>query len=233
MGFSFNLGPSAAQPPRPVPKPSNRLLPFQTDEPDECDRQTIFSISNGEIEVDAHQKPERGKRAVIQCTNRLEPPRRVRRKAIDSLNISEPANGLTIPRVEPPAPSEDDRQAGEMLRREATGEAAPKSVTPILSRNLSLTNIRKNAASDSDCLKKHVDVLPEHSISQYDRVAINDFGLAMLTGMGYDPAKHQSRAVNLKKKAYARSGLGADVEMGRVMEELKSTKATHGRSVRR
>ncbi|KAF7458466.1 DExH-box splicing factor binding site family protein [Cryptosporidium felis] len=49
-------------------------------------------------------------------------------------------------------------------------------------------------------------------------IPVNKFGLAMLKGMGYDPAIHNTQPKIFKKKSYNQSGLGADKEIGKQLK---------------
>eukprot|EP01068_Selenidium_serpulae_P006819 Selendium_serpulae@DN4519_c0_g1_i1.p1 len=149
MGFSFNLAPSSSQTQtqtRAAPKKeSKNVLPFDSVEPGKEDaKQTIFSISNGEIEIDPLQKTKGVKRPVIECTNRLDGRPRTKRKT-PSVSLTEPANGLTVPKSDTPLTllSEDDKTAGELILRELDAECGPRAVKPILSRNSCVADLRK------------------------------------------------------------------------------------------
>jgi hypothetical protein len=112
--------------------------------------------------------------------------------------------------------SSDDLLAAELLRREALGESHdnPGYVIdgPILSRNRELANLRSVGLSDKEILRRELERLPDVTYESYDAVPIDQFGLAMLYGMGYDPSIHTTQACELKKRIYQRAGLGADKE---------------------
>ncbi|GFE55752.1 D-box splicing factor-binding site containing protein, putative [Babesia ovis] len=87
-------------------------------------------------------------------------------------------------------------------------EQASKTV-PILLRGKNKRE-RESAASN----EKPSDA-PE-----YDKVSVDEFGLAMLLGMGFDPSKNTNKPKEYKRRAYDRAGLGADAHMKHNMETL-------------
>ncbi|EDO05339.1 DExH-box splicing factor binding site family protein [Babesia bovis T2Bo] len=54
----------------------------------------------------------------------------------------------------------------------------------------------------------------------YENVAVEEFGLAMLLGMGFNPATNTNKPKEYKRRAYDRAGLGADAHMKRNMATL-------------
>ncbi|GBE61345.1 D-box splicing factor-binding site containing protein, putative [Babesia ovata] len=58
----------------------------------------------------------------------------------------------------------------------------------------------------------------------YEKVAVDQFGLAMLLGMGFDPKKNTNKPKEYKRRAYERAGLGADASMKQNMEALTDTR---------
>jgi len=111
--------------------------------------------------------------------------------------------------------SEDDLAAMALLR-EARGEQPPESPYvipgPILTRNAELANLRTEGLSEKEILRRELQRLPDVTYESYEAVPIDQFGLAMLYGMGYDPSIHTTQACELKKRIYQRAGLGADKE---------------------
>ncbi|GIX64125.1 glutamate-cysteine ligase catalytic subunit [Babesia caballi] len=59
----------------------------------------------------------------------------------------------------------------------------------------------------------------------YERVAVEQFGLAMLLGMGFNPKTNTNRPKEYKRRAYERAGLGADAHMKQNMETLTNASA--------
>jgi len=109
----------------------------------------------------------------------------------------------------------EDDVAAEALLREARGENPdnPYIVAgPILARNRELMGIRTEGLSDKEILRRELERLPDVTYESYEAVPIDQFGLAMLYGMGYDPSIHTTQACELKKRIYQRAGLGADKE---------------------
>lgn len=250
MGFSFKIESTAEKKTSAAPRPQ-QLLPFQQNSHDDGRQpapQKLFGIGeNGEMEVDSQDSTTK-KPVIIACKNRLRSPPRAE-PGSKELDLSKP--GLLIPKKTSSLPHCDskskatetsqscalptlefaqlvhgeDREAAEALLKETQNEpSSQKPIEPILSRNNVLLEIRKNAANDTDLFRKEVELLPENQLSQYDRVPIEQFGLAMLCGMGYDPTKHVTKATEFKRKAYNRSGLGADEQMGKIVEAAKQAK---------
>ncbi|CDR95477.1 hypothetical protein, conserved [Babesia bigemina] len=58
----------------------------------------------------------------------------------------------------------------------------------------------------------------------YEKVAVDQFGLAMLLGMGFDPKKNTNKPKEYKRRVYERAGLGADASMKQNMEALTDTR---------
>ncbi|KAJ1609972.1 putative G-patch domain-containing protein [Cryptosporidium canis] len=58
---------------------------------------------------------------------------------------------------------------------------------------------------------------PDESDSSHGKnsfsIPVDQFGLAMLRGMGYDPQVHNTKPKIFKKRNYSQSGLGADKEI--------------------
>lgn len=84
---------------------------------------------------------------------------------------------------------------------------------PLLARNKHLYKTRKRYVDDEQkLLAQELRSLPEFSVDSYDVVPVEEFGLAMLKGMGYDPKKHTSAPIEFKRRVYQHAGLGADKE---------------------
>ncbi|ORM40426.1 uncharacterized protein BXIN_2145 [Babesia sp. Xinjiang] len=87
-------------------------------------------------------------------------------------------------------------------------EQATKTV-PILLRNKDQRDRQEEADSDD--------------APSYEKVAVDQFGLAMLLGMGFDPQNNTNKPKEYKRRAYDRAGLGADAHMKQNMETLTNT----------
>jgi len=117
--------------------------------------------------------------------------------------------------VKKEAASSEDELAAEALRRDAYGDTSSPSFIisgPILARNRELACIRAEGLSEKEVLRRELERLPDVTYESYEAVPIDQFGLAMLYGMGYDPSIHTTQACELKKRIYQRAGLGADKE---------------------
>ncbi|KAH0474369.1 MAG: uncharacterized protein KVP18_003872 [Porospora cf. gigantea A] len=79
---------------------------------------------------------------------------------------------------------------------------------PILSRNSALARVRRDNAEDT--YKAELELLVPWKPESYEEVPIEDFGMAMLLGMGYDPKEEHIEPLSLTRRAYVRAGLGAD-----------------------
>lgn len=65
-----------------------------------------------------------------------------------------------------------------------------------------------------------VPAVPNNDASSYEKVPVEDFGLAMLLGMGFDPKTNNNKPKEYKRRVYERAGLGADAHMKQNMDAL-------------
>ncbi|KAH0472594.1 MAG: hypothetical protein KVP17_002014 [Porospora cf. gigantea B] len=79
---------------------------------------------------------------------------------------------------------------------------------PILIRNSALARVRRENVEDA--YKAELELLMPWKPESYEEVPIEDFGMAMLLGMGYDPKEEHMEPLSLTKRSYVRAGLGAD-----------------------
>jgi hypothetical protein len=91
-------------------------------------------------------------------------------------------------------------------------DSLDKSSLQCILRSNALKKARQSHTDEKDAFALEIKHLPDFSAASYDSVPVEEFGLATLTGMGYDPKKHNTPIIEFKSKAYVRAGLGADKE---------------------
>eukprot|EP01067_Filipodium_phascolosomae_P006811 Filipodium_phascolosomae@DN5160_c0_g1_i1.p1 len=74
-----------------------------------------------------------------------------------------------------------------------------------------LADIQSSSNAEQEQYRRELELLPEQDISCYSRVSVEDFGIAMLRGMGYDPSRHNTKPHVLQRRGFDRAGLGANV----------------------
>lgn len=109
--------------------------------------------------------------------------------------------------------SEEDADAvRELLKdaqnKEPSGEEPQVKQKPILMRNEKFWENRKLGGSDRDNIRREMEEMPEARTKMYENVAIENFGEAMLRGMGYDPKVHTTKPVSFQQRDQ-KLGLGA------------------------
>lgn len=130
-----------------------------------------------------------------------------------------------------------DEEVAASLIAEARGERASSRVVPLLARNTALASIRQKyrveiercqrhpqqaGEPDKLLLQQELALLPEApppSSSAYEAMPVEEFGAAMLRGMGLTSIPAASPPV--KRKAYTRAGLGSEREIDRLRERLE------------
>lgn len=153
------------------------------------------------------------------------------------------------------APLTDEEVAAALIA-EAQGRSPQDSgvrAVPLLARNASLAAIRQRhreeqlrrkleeeeagkrrreasaGEPDRELLRKELELLPEAlppSSLAYEAMPVEEFGLAMLRGMGFTDSLSDADAEVVKRtrRPYARAGLGSEREMDRLAQELKRRK---------
>lgn len=130
-----------------------------------------------------------------------------------------------------------DEEAAASLIAEARGERTLSSVVPLLARNSVLAEIRQSyrreversqrgaqqaGEPDKLLLQWELALLPDApppSSSVYEAMPVEEFGAAMLRGMGLKSIPQASPPP--KRKAYTRAGLGSEREIDRLRERLE------------
>ncbi|KAL8425723.1 hypothetical protein Efla_003101 [Eimeria flavescens] len=143
-----------------------------------------------------------------------------------------PDVGATKVKTESPSSTRvTDEEVAASLLAEARGERNSDRVVPLLARNSALADIRQKywrevAASrgqqqqagepDKLLLQRELALLPDApapSSAAYEAMPVEEFGAAMLRGMGLKSIP--SAAAPVKRKAYTRAGLGTGTTRGR------------------
>ncbi|KAL8454260.1 hypothetical protein Emed_000369 [Eimeria media] len=130
-----------------------------------------------------------------------------------------------------------DEEAAASLIAEARGEHHSGRVVPILARNSVLAELRqkyrkelesgrlqqqKAGEPDKVLLQRELELLPDAptpASSAYEAMPVEEFGAAMLRGMGLKSIP--TAAAPVKRKAYTRAGLGSEREIDRLRERLE------------
>ncbi|OEH77654.1 uncharacterized protein LOC34617987 [Cyclospora cayetanensis] len=131
-----------------------------------------------------------------------------------------------------------DEEAAASLIAEARGERSSSRVVPLLARNSVLAEVRqkyrgevsqrgprqKQQAGEPDkvLLQRELELLPDAPLpgsSAYEAMPVEEFGAAMLRGMGLKDIPPSEPPV--KRKAYTRAGLGSEREIDRLREKLE------------
>lgn len=130
-----------------------------------------------------------------------------------------------------------EEEAAASLIAEARGEKVSSHVVPLLSRNFALAEIRQKyreevqrsqrrpqqaGEPDKILLQRELDLLPDAplpSSSSYEAMPVEEFGAAMLRGMGLKTIPESAPAP--KRKGYTRAGLGSEREIDRLRERLE------------
>lgn len=130
-----------------------------------------------------------------------------------------------------------DEEAAASLIAEAKGEKVSSYVVPLLSRNVALAEVRQKyreevqrsqrrqqqaGEPDKVLLQRELDLLPDAplpSSSAYEAMPVEEFGAAMLRGMGLKTIPES--APPPKRKGYTRAGLGSEQEIDRLRERLE------------
>eukprot|EP00921_Rhytidocystis_pertsovi_P017426 GHVQ01027421.1.p2 GENE.GHVQ01027421.1~~GHVQ01027421.1.p2 ORF type:complete len:309 (+),score=55.63 GHVQ01027421.1:533-1459(+) len=205
---------------------------------------------------------------IIPCLNRLTKSRpRQKRKQIEEGEEDESDGILTKPGIskEPRSSVVDEQEAPgstiteilikrkERLSTVSGGLIMPQSVKKDDSNVRSGSTetetseeyqpARSTKSTELESFRKELHRYPEMSMASYDRISVEDFGLAMVRGMGFDPTKefdaHGNKVVKpyeLKKRAYVRAGIGADEkvllppERGGMKEEKNCGKEGKGQT---
>ncbi|CEM14544.1 unnamed protein product [Vitrella brassicaformis CCMP3155] len=197
--FSFSVK-ASKKPERPPPAP---VQPPEAAAKD--DRRVILSVdASGEFE-DKDKAPVPG-HLIIPCKNTLRP---MPKRTAGGLAKQEPQERRDVVMVK-----SEFGEAADALVKEAKGEVSADDASlpvPILARNTHLAELRKAGLSEKDQLKREMAMLPEVRLGSYESVPIEQFGMAMLLGMGYDPKLHTTKPLELKKRAFDKAGLGANI----------------------
>ncbi|KAL8455146.1 hypothetical protein Emag_000983 [Eimeria magna] len=130
-----------------------------------------------------------------------------------------------------------DEEAAASLIAEARGEHDSCRVVPILARNSVLAELRQSyrkelesgrlkqqqaGEPDKVLLQRELALLPDAptpASSAYEAMPVEEFGAAMLRGMGLKSIP--TAAAPAKRKAYTRAGLGSEREIDRLRERLE------------
>ncbi|KAL8273852.1 hypothetical protein Esti_002175 [Eimeria stiedai] len=130
-----------------------------------------------------------------------------------------------------------DEEAAASLIAEIRGEHDSYRVVPILARNSVLAEIRQRyrkelesgrlqqqqaGEPDKVLLQRELEVLPDApnpGSSAYAAMPVEEFGAAMLRGMGLKSIP--TAVAPAKRKAYTRAGLGSEREIDRLRERLE------------
>lgn len=152
---------------------------------------------------------------------------------------SDATNGLAG-KVKTESPSQGrvtDEEVAAALIAEARGESASSRVVPLLARNAALAEIRQKyrgdlerghrqpqqaGEPDKQLLQRELELLPDAplpSSAAYEAMPVEEFGAAMLRGMGLTSIPSASPPP--KRKAYSRAGLGSEQEVDRLRERLE------------
>eukprot|EP00922_Rhytidocystis_sp_ex-Travisia-forbesii_P020561 GHVS01030232.1.p1 GENE.GHVS01030232.1~~GHVS01030232.1.p1 ORF type:complete len:253 (-),score=66.95 GHVS01030232.1:77-835(-) len=175
-------------------------------------REQLLSISSGGMETTGGLARNR----VIVCKKKLPPredaPQRKERKEGTSEEKVKDEIRVKVERVE----EEDNKQGKGGLDEQKGGVGLSR---PILSEpgwGLQVKLKKENeGGGEVEVFRRELRKYPDMSRHAYDRVPVEEFGLAMLRGMGYVPeeeggGRHWTKPYILEKRAYARAGLGAD-----------------------
>eukprot|EP00917_Polyrhabdina_sp_WS-2016_P016564 GHVP01035824.1.p3 GENE.GHVP01035824.1~~GHVP01035824.1.p3 ORF type:complete len:272 (+),score=80.23 GHVP01035824.1:2444-3259(+) len=122
----------------------------------------------------------------------------------------------------------ESRDSGVTFEERVESSSAKISV-PILARNTDLLKIRSD--TDSNDVKKfhdEISLCPEVRLSQYDSVPVEEFGVALLKGMGFNPQKHATKPYVFTARQYIHGGLGSDQKLKE--EKEKHEKEKHEKS---
>ena len=134
-----------------------------------------------------------------------------------------------------------DEEAAASLIAEARGERISARVVPLLARNSVLAKVRQQyrgelkrshrqqqqqpGEPDKQLLQRELELLPDAlqpGSSAYEAMPVEEFGAAMLRGMGLKSIPEA--APPPKRKAYNRAGLGSEQEINRLKERLEQQK---------
>eukprot|EP00916_Digyalum_oweni_P014734 GHVL01024127.1.p1 GENE.GHVL01024127.1~~GHVL01024127.1.p1 ORF type:complete len:333 (-),score=46.86 GHVL01024127.1:979-1977(-) len=193
IGFSIKKSDAASK--------KNSKISIQYEQEKQDNYEIIKSVHDGIIDIE--RLNETDKNLSIECKHLLPiPQRRKLQKNCSAINNFD-LNAL----------DETTKKAAQELRAEAGCERTADSVVPILMKNSQLADLRKDITSDAELYKKEIAMLPEVDSGSYNRVSVNDFGLALLRGMGYDPEVHTTKAHTIARRGYERAGLGAVVDL--------------------
>ncbi|KAL8436188.1 hypothetical protein ACSSS7_001918 [Eimeria intestinalis] len=130
-----------------------------------------------------------------------------------------------------------EEEAAASLIAEARGEHDSCRVVPILVRHSVLAEVRQRyrkelesgrlqqqqaGEPDKVLLQRELELLPDAptpASSAYEAMPVEEFGAAMLRGMGLKWIR--TAAAPAKRKAYTRAGLGSEREIDRLRERLE------------
>lgn len=187
-------------------------------------KEALLSLDGGEVEL-AEPLPGEGP-LVIPCKNLLKTDEEVKKakeeekvkaktleRAMEENEgglINTKSSGLISKNLT--KLSEEDADAVRELLKDAQkdpeeNDAAVKQ-KPILMRNEKFWENRKQGGSERDHITREMEDLPAANNKMFDNVAIENFGEAMLRGMGYNPKVHTTKPVAFQQRDQ-KLGLGA------------------------
>lgn len=168
--------------------------------------EVIVDIEDGKI---TSENPTDEGPLVIPCSN----PLKLKRKREDAeTSGAKDAEAAKRKKEELDAKlaglSAEDREAALALFKASGGDVDDQEdVQPIMMQS-KFSGLRSEGASDKEQLARESALLPEPSKDQFDAVPVEQFGIALLRGMGYDPKKDTNKPILLQRRS-GLAGLGA------------------------
>jgi len=175
---------------------------------EEVVKQTLTDISEGELKL---LDPVETGPVVIPCKRPLVLQGKKRPNQAPTSDPSSKAPKL----------GEADQAALDEIKAEAKGETSAaqreaEAAVPILMQNSGLWEKRKalkaegkqGRHADRALYEEELKILPDTDKEQFERVSVDNFGIAMLRGMGFDPNGKHVKPIETKRRD-AGLGLGA------------------------
>ncbi|EKX73626.1 conserved hypothetical protein [Theileria equi strain WA] len=251
ISFGLSVNKEAVKPPKDTAKVANIFS--ATAEAPKVIKRSILEITNGSFKEEGGPEESVKDEYVIPCKNSLEDLKQTpseEQASLPKIQLKFGLNILNVKRVKDGGNAECAKDE-EKTRKSEAPESDPSAVVPSTlakdsdsyAANLIIKETNEAMLNDlfgiteQDLAEKASKTVPillrkgangdsegKQDAKMYDKMPVENFGLAMLLGMGFDPKSNFKKPREYKKRVYERGGLGSDAAMKNNMDMLLNAK---------